>query len=103
MATTANTGLTDRKAVDEHHQQVGTITDVIRGEHDGEARLATVKTGLIGGERLIPLDGAYVADNGAVVVPFDRSQVKHAPRVPRDHVLTSEKRAEVTQHFHLTG
>jgi hypothetical protein len=91
---------TNRQVVDNHHAPVGKVTDVLYAEQDLTPRFATVKTGLIA-ERVTPLDGAYVSDDGVLVLPFDERTIKHAPKAPRDHVLTPEVADEVADYFHL--
>ena len=61
---------------------------------------ATVKTGLLA-ERITPLDGAYIAGDGVIVLPYDEQVIKHAPKAPRDHVLTPSMASEVADHFDL--
>jgi hypothetical protein len=88
---------TNRPVVDEHHERIGKVTDVLYGEGD-QPTWATVKTGLLA-ERLAPLDRAYLTEDGTVVLPYDRGTIAHAPNAPRDHVLTPDVREEVTDYF----
>jgi hypothetical protein len=92
---------TNRPVVDNHHAPVGKVTDVLYADQDLTPRFATVKTGLIA-ERVTPLDGAYVSDDGVLVLPYDQKTIKHAPKAPRDHVLTPAVADEVVDHFDLT-
>jgi len=50
----------------------------------------------------LPLEGAYVADSGDLVVPFDRSTIKNAPKVPHDHVLTRSAEDEIAQYYEIS-
>jgi hypothetical protein len=102
MTYEANIPLTDRKVLDDHFEAIGTVTDVIYdSEQAMEPRWAIVKTGMFGGERPTPLDGAYVADSGDLVVAFDRSTVKHAPKVPHDHVLTRQDENDISEYYQV--
>ena len=90
---------TNRPVVDSHHARVGKVTDVLFAE-EGSPRFATVKTGLLA-ERITPLDGAYIAGDGVIVLPYDGQTIKHAPKAPRDHVLTPSMADEGADHFDL--
>lgn len=99
MANPTSTGLSHREVVDERHAKVGKVTDVIYDDVANEPRWVAIKTGLVGGERLTPLAGAYLADDGALVLPFERNTVKHAPKAPSDHVLTREVEEELDRYY----
>jgi len=103
MTNESHQTLTDRKVIDDHFETVGTVTDVIYdSEQAMEPRWAIVKTGVFGGERPTPLEGSYVADSGDLVVPFDRTTIKNAPKVPHDHVLTRSAEDEIAQYYEIT-
>ncbi len=89
---------TNRPVVDEHHDRVGKVTDVIFDDTGREPQWAMVKTGLLS-ERLAPLEGAYMAEDGAIVLPYDQQTVKHAPKAPRDHVVTPAVAREATEYW----
>jgi len=94
--------LTDRKVVDDHFETIGTVTDVIYdSEQTEEPRWAIVKTGKFGGEHPAPVEGAYVAESGDLVVPFDKNKIKHAPKVPHDHVLSRDAEEEIAQYYEV--
>jgi len=95
----AQPGLTDHEVVDEQHQHVGKVTDVILDDHDFTPLWATVKTGVLRGEHLAPLEGAYLSDDGRLVLPYSKDLVLHAPKAPRDHVLTPDLTQDVQQHY----
>ena len=59
----------------------------------------TVKTGMLGGEHLIPY--SVIGEHGEVIaVPFDKDQIKSAPEVDKGHASPSpSERAEVFSHF----
>lgn len=94
--------LTNRPVVGSHHAKVGKVTDVLFADEGQTPEFATVKTGLLA-ERITPLDGAYVSGDGVLVLPYDEATIKHAPKAPRDHVLTPEVADEVADHFHLAN
>ncbi len=90
---------TDRPVVDNHFSRVGKVTDVLYRDGSDRPAWALVKTGPLTSERLAPLDGAYVSDDGALVLPFDEHTLKHAPKAPRDHVLTPDVADEAVAYF----
>ncbi len=91
---------TNRPVVDEHHAKIGKVTDVFFSERGEEPEFAAVKTGLLA-EHLAPLDGAYLADDGNLVLPYSSATVKHAPKPPRDHVLTPSVTSELSDYYDL--
>ena len=93
--------LTDHEVVDRHNHHVGKVTDVIFDDRDFRPRWTTVKTGVLRGEHLAPMEGAYVSDDGVLVLPCDKETVLHAPKAPRDHVLTPDLAREAAQHYAL--
>jgi hypothetical protein len=103
MTNESHQTLTDRKVIDDHFETVGTVTDVLYdSEETMEPRWAIVKTGKFGGERPTPLDGSYVTDGGDLVVPFDRTTIKNAPKIPHDHVLTSLVEDEIAEYYEVS-
>ena len=64
--------------------KLGKVTDVIFDDRAGEPRWAIVRTGILGGERYVPLDNSYVDEDGRVVVSLDRASVRaRTTRTPR--------------------
>lgn len=93
--------LTDHDVVDRHNQHVGKVTDVIFDDRDFTPKWTTVKTGVLRGEHLAPMEGSYVSEDGTLVLPFDKEQVVHAPKAPRDHVLTPNLANEAAAYYDL--
>jgi len=93
--------LTDHEVVDRHNHHVGKVTDVIFDDRDFRPRWTTVKTGVLRGEHLAPMEGAYVSDDGVLVLPCDKETVLQAPKPPRDHVLTPDLARQAAQHYAL--
>src|SRR5258705_10051934 len=88
-----------RIVVDTHHVEVGTITDVIFDDVSSSPSWAIVKTGALRGEHYMPLSDTYVADDGRLVVPFDKTSIKHAPKAGRDHVITPGVARELRDYY----
>src|SRR4051794_16332170 len=80
--------LTGHDVLDDHHQKVGTVSDVLYDER-GEPRWAIVNPGPLRAEHYVPIKGSYMTHDGDVVVPYAKDQVKSAAKANRDHVLDS--------------
>ena len=91
--------ITGSSVVDARFGKAGKVTDVIFDDRGAATRWAVVKTGVLSGEHLIPLDDTYVAEDGRLVVPFDRTTIKRAPRVSRDHILTPEIKRSLRDYY----
>lgn len=91
--------LIGEKLVDREGKPVGKITDVIVDSATLENEWITVKTGMMGGEHLVPI--AVVEDRGdAIAVPFAKDEVKAAPTVDKGHAAPSPSERElVFLHF----
>lgn len=86
--------------IDDRQQKVGTVTDVIYDE-SGDARWAVVDPGPLRSEHFVPVEGSYVADDGTVVVPYGKEQVKTAAKAPRDHLLPADVERELEEHYEI--
>jgi sporulation protein YlmC with PRC-barrel domain len=93
--------LTGRTVLDSRAEKVGKVTDVLFDE--GHPDWAVVKTGPLSGEHFVPLEYTYVDEDGRLVVPLDKSEIKRAPRVGRDHVITSQARNELRDYYGLAA
>ena len=91
--------LIGEKLMDRHGNPVGKITDVIVDSATLENEWITVKTGMMGGEHLVPI--AVIEERGgAIAVPFAKDDVKAAPTVDKGHAAPSpSERREVFSHF----
>ena len=52
-------------------------------------------------EKFVPVEGAYVTESGEMVIPYDKNQVKSAPKAPRDHVLDSQTEGALEEHYEV--
>jgi len=90
--------LIGEKLLDRDGKPVGKITDVIVDSATLENEWITVKTGMMGGEHLVPY--SVVEDGEEIAVPFDKDHIKSAPTVDKGHAAPSpSERQEVFQHF----
>ncbi len=82
---------------------IGAIRDVYVSSDGGSATFATVTTGLFGTRAsFVPLHTAEVRGD-EVVVPYDKEQVKHAPRLDTDEELSTAEEERLHQHYALGG
>ena len=93
--------LTGRTVLDNRAVRVGTVTDVLFEE--GNPDWAVVKTGPISGEHFVPLGHTYVDADGRLVVPLDKTEIKRAPRVGREHVITTQARNQLRDYYGLAA
>jgi sporulation protein YlmC with PRC-barrel domain len=91
--------LIGEKLLDRDGKPVGKITDVIVDSATLENEWITVKTGMMGGEHLVPY--SVVAEDGEqIAVPFEKDQIKAAPTVDKGHAAPSPtERQQVFRHF----
>ena len=67
--------------LDDHHNKVGTVSDVVYDER-GEPTLGRRRPGPLRSEKFVPVEGAYITESGEVVIPYAKDQVKHGARRP---------------------
>ncbi|HEV3365341.1 MAG TPA: PRC-barrel domain-containing protein [Acidimicrobiia bacterium] len=91
--------LIGEKLVDRNGNPVGKITDVIVDAATLENEWLTVKTGMMGGEHLVPIV-AVEEDGDEITIPFAKDEVKAAPTVDKGHAAPSpSERVKVFSHF----
>jgi sporulation protein YlmC with PRC-barrel domain len=88
------------KVVDPDGDKIGTIEDVFLDRHTGEPEWTTVKTGLFGlKSSLVPIREAQVTGDNEVRVPFQKEQVKDAPRIDADGHLTPDQERQLWEYY----
>ena len=102
-AESAPVALAGHTVVDAQLERVGKVTDVLFDDRAAGPRWAVVKTGILGGEHFVPLDHTYVDSEGRLVVALNKSNIKRAPRVPRDHVLTPETQRQLRDYYGIAA
>src|SRR3954466_3256812 len=78
---------TGQKLLDREGHAIGKITDVVANPTTVELEWLTVKTGLMGGEHLVPVEAVETTSDGSLMVPFTKEQVKSATADP--HIAPS--------------
>jgi uncharacterized protein (TIGR02271 family) len=90
-----------RDAVDSDGEKIGTIDEIYMDAETGKPEWLAVKTGMFGSKvSFIPIAEAGEA-NGDVRVPFDKQQVKDAPKAEADGELSQEEEAGLYRHYGL--
>jgi uncharacterized protein (TIGR02271 family) len=82
-------------------EKIGSIGQVFVDNEAGQPSWVTVRTGLFGmSESFVPLEGARIEGND-IVVPYDKNQVKDAPRIDADRPLEPAEEDRLYQHYRL--
>jgi sporulation protein YlmC with PRC-barrel domain len=88
------------KVVDADGEKIGTIEDVFLDRHTGEPEWATVKTGLFGlKSSFVPIREAQVTGDNEVQVPFQKEQVKDAPKIDADGELSPDQERQLWEYY----
>ncbi|HMI72332.1 MAG TPA: PRC and DUF2382 domain-containing protein [Solirubrobacteraceae bacterium] len=88
-------------AVGPDANKLGTIEDIYLDEETGEPEWVALKTGMFGGKlSFAPLSQAR-QDGDTIVLPYEKDQIKNAPRVEADGALSQEEEAELYRHYGL--
>jgi PRC-barrel domain protein len=88
------------RMVDADSDKIGTIEDIFLDRHTGEPAWATVKTGLFGRKSsFVPLRDAKMTGGSEVQVPFEKEQVKDAPRIEADGELSADEERRLWEHY----
>lgn len=100
----------DQKVVDEHGDEIGTVTDALYLDQDTVAGHETprptylvVDPGLLRAAHYVPFAGSYRTDDGDIVVPWSADVIKSAPKAGKEHVITNELRSAVDAHYAVTA
>ncbi len=87
--------------MDSSGAKIGTIEEIYEDTDTGEPEWALVNTGLFGTKStFVPLREASSQGDG-VSVPYDKSQVKDAPRIDQEGELSRDEEAALYQHYGL--
>jgi uncharacterized protein (TIGR02271 family) len=90
-----------RDAVDSDGEKIGTIDEIYMDAETGKPEWLAVKTGMFGSKvSFIPIAEASDAGDG-VRVPYDKAQVKDAPKAEADGELSQDEEAALYSHYGL--
>jgi uncharacterized protein (TIGR02271 family) len=82
-------------------EKIGKLEEIYLDAQSGEPEWALVNTGMFGTKSsFVPLQGAS-QDGDTLRVPYDKAQVKDAPKVDPDGELSQEQEAELYRHYGL--
>jgi uncharacterized protein (TIGR02271 family) len=88
-------------AVGPDANKLGTIEDIYLDQDTGEPEWVALKTGMFGSKlSFAPLSQAY-QDGDTIVLPYEKDQIKNAPRVDADGALSQEEEAQLYRHYGL--
>jgi uncharacterized protein (TIGR02271 family) len=90
-----------RTMIDPAGDTLGTIDAIYLDDETGQPEWATVTSGMFTATiAFVPL--AHAQDTGdSVQVPYDKDQVKGAPRMEADGQLSQDEEAELSRHYGL--
>ena len=81
--------------------KIGTIEEIYLDAETNEPEWALVNTGLFGTKStFVPLEQAR-DEGGSLQVPYDKAQIKDAPKMGADGNLSQEDEAELYRHYGL--
>ena len=88
--------------VDNDGEKVGKLDHVYQDRETGEPTFGAVKTGLFGSSlSLFPLQQSSLSGDD-VRIPFDKDQVKSAPKLEADAELSESEEQQLYEHYGLT-
>jgi PRC-barrel domain len=86
--------------VDAGGDRIGTIDDIYLDRQTGAPEWASVKTGLFGlKSSFVPIAAAEAEDENRVSVPFQKDQVKNAPKVDADGELSADEERRLYEYY----
>jgi len=105
-----NTVYSGHHVIDERGDKVGTVIDVIYDDpislDPNETPTPTwlvVDPGVLRPAHYVPVAGSYRSENGDIVVPWDRSWIKSAPKAAGAHIVTDDLRRDLVTHYQPVG
>ena len=97
--TVRSNGLAGHAVIDKHKDLVGTISYVLYDEREMAPRWAVVKLGALRGQHFVPLSDSYLDHDGRVVVPYEKTTIRRAPRARRAHVVDLRAARELRDYY----
>jgi hypothetical protein len=86
--------------VDADGDKIGTIEAIYLDRQTGEPDWATVKTGLFGHKHsFVPIAQAEPTDDEKIRVPFQKEQVKNAPKIEAEGELSPDDERQLYEHY----
>lgn len=86
--------------VDADGHRIGSIEEIYVDRQTGQPEWAAVKTGLFGTKHsYVPIADAEPTDDDKIRVPFQKDQVKNAPKVAADDELSPDEERQLYEHY----
>jgi len=86
--------------VDAEGNKIGSIEEIYVDRQTGQPEWAAVKTGLFGSKHsYVPITDAEPTDDDKIRVPFQKDQVKDAPKVEADGELSPDEERKLWEHY----
>ena len=86
---------------DQSGEKIGKLEEIYLDAQSGEPEWALVNTGMFGTKSsFVPLQGAS-QDGDTLQVPYDKAQVKDAPKIDSDGELSQQEESELYAHYGL--
>src|SRR4051812_44850046 len=98
--TTSVSELRGRTVIDNSGDKVGTVVDVYADDDTRQPEWLAVSTGLFGTKiSFVPLEGAALQPEGNLLVAYDKSTIKDAPRMEADGHLAEDEEQALYSHY----
>jgi PRC-barrel domain len=95
-------GVYDGDVVSASGEKIGSVGQIYLDDQSGEPTFVTANTGLFGmSQSFVPLRGARV-ESGNVVVDFDKTTVKDAPRIDDDGSLSPAEEDQLYAYYGMS-
>ncbi len=95
-------GLSGHDVLDNSGQKVGKVADVLFDEASGEPRWVLVDLGrILHHKTAVPLEEAYLSDGGDLVISFPKDDVKQAPHIDANTVLSHVEERHLMEHYRM--
>lgn len=91
----------ERRVIDTNGNSLGRVRDVLFEGTDAKPTWLVVKKSPFRAARYVPVRGSYATVTDKLVVPFDQRTITSSPKATGTHVLTSNERALLAQHYGL--
>lgn len=94
--------LMDSTVYDSHDDKIGKVKNIYVNNDTGSPTWASVSTGMLRHDSLVPLAGAQQNRNGdAIRVSVDKEMVKSAPAVEQDGRISQEGEQQLLSYYHI--
>ena len=95
-------GVYDGDVLSASGEKIGSVGQIYLDDQTGEPSFVTANTGLFGmSQSFVPLRGARV-ENGNVIVDFDKTTVKDAPRIDDDGSLSPSEEDQLYAYYGMS-